>query len=249
MSLANVKKGKIIEPRRIMIYGVHGIGKSTFAASAPDPVFVPTEEGTNDLDIARFPVAKDFNEFMTYLHELRIEGHEFQTVVIDTLDWLEKLIHKFVAEKQDKKSIEDIGYGRGYKLAIQYWDMFFDILDKLRREKKMTVILLAHSVVTNFKDPSTESYDRYAPDLHKEVVNTIQEWCDEVFFANYQITTKTTESGFNQTRTRGLSAGDRILHTSERPSHYAKRRIDLPDQIPLQFGVYFEALKKHYAIN
>ena len=43
------------QPPRIMIYGSEGVGKSTFAASSPKPVFVQTEDGLSEIDTAKLP--------------------------------------------------------------------------------------------------------------------------------------------------------------------------------------------------
>ena len=57
-ALAHIQRGRTLMPRRIMLYGVHGVGKSTFGAMAETPVFITTEEGTNDIDCA-FWVVRD----------------------------------------------------------------------------------------------------------------------------------------------------------------------------------------------
>ena len=50
--------------------------------------------------------------------------------------------------------------------------------------------------------------------------------------------TKQTDEGFDNTRTRGIGTGDRILRTTERPAHMAKNRLSLPEEMPLDFRVY-----------
>ena len=40
MTLGSIVRGKIAKPIRVLVYGVHGIGKSTFGAHAPNPVFL-----------------------------------------------------------------------------------------------------------------------------------------------------------------------------------------------------------------
>ncbi|MDR0869400.1 MAG: ATP-binding protein [Planctomycetaceae bacterium] len=43
--LQTIQTGKAQAPPRLLIYGTEGIGKSTFGASAPKPIFIPTEDG------------------------------------------------------------------------------------------------------------------------------------------------------------------------------------------------------------
>jgi hypothetical protein len=238
-----VRRGKLAMPRRTFIYGTQGIGKSTFAASAPGAIFIPTEDGLNDIDCASFPKAATFADVLAALDELHAEGHEFQTVVIDSLDWLERMIWDDVvadAAKTDNriKNIESFGYGKGYLRALEPWRYMLGNLDRLRTDKGMGVVLVAHAAITKFENPEGESYDRYAPRLHKLASALCVEWADEVLFANYEATTRNVAEGFNQTRTVAIGDGKRVLRTQERPSALAKNRLNLPAELPLEWAAY-----------
>lgn len=238
--LETVTTGRVQAPRRIMLYGTQGIGKSTFASMAPAPIFIQTEDGLGEIDCAKFPLIQDFSETISALQSLANETHEFQTVVIDSLDWLERMIWDVVCLKAEKRvnNIEEIGYGKGYIMALNYWRAILAGLTDLRAGKGMTVILIAHAKIERFENPETESYDRYTPRLHKHAAALVQEWCDEVLFATYKVYTKQTDEGFKKERVRGVGTGERIIRTTERPSHVAKNRLNLPEEIPLDFAVY-----------
>lgn len=244
MPLTQIRKGTQQLPRRTLIYGVHGIGKSTFGMMAPKPIFIPTEDGIRDLEVDSFPLAETYDDLMTNCHTLLVEDHNYETVVVDSLDWLEKLIHKEVCRANNKKSIEDIGFGKGYVMANQYWEAFLDLCNKLNSKKKMGVVLIAHSKIERFNSPEVDPYDRFTPDLHKQVCNMIQEWSDEVLFANYKTFTKAVDVGFNKEVVRGVGTGERVLYTTERPSHQAKNRLSLPDEIPLDYTAYASYFNK-----
>lgn len=231
-----VIKGKKAAPRRTLLYGTHGIGKSTFAASSPSPIVLATEDGLDDVGVDRTPVLKKTVDVAKWLIELGGGGHDYKTVVIDTLDWLERLIWQAVADEGGKKSIEDYGYGKGYVLAIKRWESLLNMLDSCRTAG-MNVILLSHAKVEKFAPPDTDSYDRWVPDLHKAAAAVVEEWCDEVLFATYQVSTIKGGDGFNS-RVRAIGSGDRVVYTSETPTHRAKRRISLPDQMPLDWATY-----------
>jgi len=217
-----------------MLYGTHGIGKSTWGAQAPRPIFIQTEDGLGEIDCERFPLAESFEEVIDALSELYSEKHTFKTVVIDSLDWLERLIWAEVCCKRMVESIEDIGYAKGYTFALTQWRACLDGLSTLRSERAMTVILIAHAKIERFENPETESYDRYVPRLHKLASAVVQEWCDEVLFATYRVYTKVTDESFNRKKAKGLGSGERIVHTGERPAHVAKNRLGLPDEMPLE---------------
>jgi hypothetical protein len=242
ISLASLKKTGTARPPRIVLYGVHGIGKSTFGAQAPKPVFIQTEEGLDAVSATAFPVCRSFEDMLECIGVLANESHDFETVVVDSADWAEQLIHKRVAEDNNTKTIDAIGYGRGYKAAVDYWRQVLDGLDHLRNEKNMQVMLLAHSQVKRFDDPLSDPYDRYQLDLHHGSASVIAEWCDILMFANQQYSTIKADVGFNQKVTRAVGTGNRVLYTQERPGWQAKSRWPLPDTLPLDYGKFAEAL-------
>ena len=62
MTLKSISKGKQQRPKRILLHGVDGVGKATFAAGAPKPIFLGSEEGTNHLDVSRFPLPETLED-------------------------------------------------------------------------------------------------------------------------------------------------------------------------------------------
>lgn len=242
INLKSLRKSSIARPPRIVIYGTHGVGKSSFAAGAESPVFIQTEEGLDALNVTAFPLARAYEEVMEAIQTLYSEEHDYKTVVLDSADWLEQLIWKQVALNNKVASIEDIGYGKGYIFATELWRNILEGFDLLRNEKHMQVIFLAHTQIKRFDDPLTDSYDRYMLDLHKGGASIISEWCDVLAFANYSVSTVKTDIGFNQKKTRAVGAGTRALHTQERPGWVAKSRWPLPDTMPLEYEEFSNAL-------
>jgi hypothetical protein len=241
-NLAALRRESIPRPPRVVLYGTHGVGKSTFAAAADSPVFIQTEEGLDALDVTAFPLSRSYEDVMECIKSLCVEEHEFQTVALDSADWLEQLIWKKVATSHKVASIEDIGYGKGYIYAVELWHDILEGFDMLRNEKNMQVFILAHSQIKRFDDPLADSYDRYTLDLHKGGASVISEWCDVLAFANYTVATVKEELGFKQKRTRAVGAGTRVIHTQERPGWVAKSRWSLPDTMDLDYAVFAEAV-------
>lgn len=240
--LEQVQSGKRPAPRRIMLFGIHGVGKSTFGAMSPRPIFVQCEDGLGDIDCDRMPLAETFDQAIEALSELYSEKHPYRTVVVDSLDWLERLIWSDVCKKRGVESIEDIPYAKGYVLGLTQWREFLAGLNALRNERGMMVVLIAHAKIERFENPETESYDRYVPRLHKLASQVVQEWCDEVLFATYKVYTKKLNEGFSQTRTQGIGSGERVIRTVERPAHVAKNRLNLPEELPLDWNAYAQYL-------
>lgn len=241
--LSVISSGKIVKPRRALFYGVHGIGKTTLAASAPAPIFLPTEEGANDIDCDKFPLSQSWEQFEGYLKALATESHRYETVVVDSLDWLERLIWKAVCQSKSVETIEDISYGKGYVSASEWWSQLLKALTYLR-SKGMTVVLLAHAKIERFENPEDENYNRYTLSLHKTAAAMVQEWCDEVLFANYKVYTKSSEEGFGKTTTKAIGGDERILRTQEKPFCQAKNRLGMPGEIPLKWSEYSKYFPK-----
>lgn len=152
--LQTIRAGKTQGPPRLLIYGTEGIGKSTFGASAPKPIFIPTEDGLDNIDCASFPLCKTFTEVMNCLEALLNDPHDYQTVVVDTLDWLERLIWDHTCQQYRADNIEKVdgGYGKGYTIVLTHWRKFIDTLRSLREQRGMIIILLANALVVEWCD-------------------------------------------------------------------------------------------------
>jgi hypothetical protein len=239
--LDSIQSGKEAKPPRIMLYGSEGIGKSSYAASAPNAIFIPTEDGLGEIDCSKFPLAKKLADALNCLQALHQEAHDFQTVIIDSLDWLERLIFDEVCREYGVRSIEkaDGGYSKGYVHALLHWRKILNYLELLRNEKGMACILIAHSKVEKFEDPESSAYDRYSPRLHKHANALICEWVDAVLFATRKFRTQKEDAGFNRERTIaapiGADGGERILRTIGGPACIAKNRFSLPSELPLSW--------------
>lgn len=236
--LTSIITGPTPGPRRLMVYGVQGVGKSTFGTQAPSPIVIQTEDGLGEIDCHKFPLATSYAQVMQALAALYSEPNTYRTVVIDSLDWLERLIWNEVCRERGVKNIEEISYGKGYQAALTFWREVLDGLSALRAERGMMSVLIAHAKIERFENPETDAYDRYAPRLHKAAAALVQEWCDEVLFASYRVHTRTTDEGFNRHRTQAIGSGERVLRTTERPAHAAKNRLGLPDELPLQWSAF-----------
>lgn len=236
ISLKDISTGVQAKPPRIILYSIEGMGKSSFGASAVNPIFIQTEDGLDEISAAKFPKATSFDDVMAALRLLYTEKHDYKTLVIDTVDWLEPLVWKATCDKHGKTNVEDFGYGKGFQFALDEWERLFKGLDFLRNEKGMAIILLAHAEVKRFDSPDTEPYDRYQIKLHKSASAKVIEWADAVLFANYQVFTEKTDVGFNKKVVRGTGGQSRIMYTEERPAFRAKNRYGLPPELPFDKG-------------
>lgn len=243
LSLSHIVRGIQHEPIYSILYGVEGVGKSTFAAGAPSPIFLSTEGGTGHLDVARFPEVSTFADAMDAMRLLMNEPHEFKTLVVDTIDHLEPLIHTHVLKgtKWEGKGLAEYGggYGKGNEAALDVWRVFLKAAAGLRIARKMNVVFLGHSTIRTFKNPMGGDFDRYVPKMNERAAGLIKESVGYVLFARYESFAKTDDDK----RTRGFSDGTRILHTQWSASFDAKNRGDLPAELPLSWADFEAATR------
>ena len=250
-SLDAIQRGCAERPPRVTVYGPPGVGKSTWAAGAPKPIFIQTEDGADQIGVDRFPLCRTFDDAMECLRALGREGHDYQTVVLDSADWLERLAEAKVAADYNATSIDDtgvkaFGYGKGRELAASLVSMFVKSLDWLRDNKDMAVIIIGHSEVKRFDNPLGNAYDRYQPRLYKASLATVIEWSDALLFAGYETFTRTDDTG-RKDRVVGVGDGRRILYTDERPGHLAKNRYSLAPKLDLTYAAFDKARREYMA--
>jgi hypothetical protein len=241
-TLSNLRKGVQPRPHFIGLYGPGGVGKSTFAASAPKPIFLGTDDGVGSLDVTSFPIPTTWAEVKASINDLLMENHEFETLAIDTVNGLEPLLWHHIIKEARVKSIEEVdgGFGKGYLRAYEQWVDFWSILKKLRN--KMNVIALGHAKIKSFEDPyQNERFDKFIMKMNVEAAALFHESVDCMFFANYQ-TTYRKEKGARKAKAFG--EGKRVMFTEERPAFAAKSRFDLPFEMDLSWDEFIAAVAK-----
>jgi len=246
MALSSIVKPEAKAPR-IIIYGPSGIGKSTFAAQAENPIFIQTEDGAGAIDVPVFPLAANWSDVMGNLKDLATESHKYKTLVVDSIDWMEPMIWAQVCAENNVDSIEKVGggYGKGYTMALDLWRQYLNALNWLRDNKGMTIIQIGHADIKRFEDPRADAYDRYVIKLNQKAAGLMIEHSDILIFADYHLATTETDMGFGQKRTRAVGGGARMLNFTERPAFLAKNRFGLPDKIPFDAkGDYWNTIKK-----
>src|SRR5690606_24668212 len=113
ISLASISKTtRNSLPPRVVVHGDGGVGKSTFAAGAYKPVFLPFEDGLSGLEVDAFPLLRSYQDAIDALASLASGDHDYGTAVVDSLDWFEPLVWEKVSKAAGKSSIEEIPYGK-----------------------------------------------------------------------------------------------------------------------------------------
>jgi len=252
LSISDLKRTTAVAAPRLLIYGPPGIGKTSLASEFPNAAFLQLEDGTpGDVELMSFGKIESFEQFMEALGVLYTEDHTFETVVIDSVTELERLVFAETCRRGDDKgnakaNIEDFGYGKGYIYSKRIWQEVLDGINALRRDRNITTILIAHSRVDRFDDPETVSYDRYEIDLHKHSVGAIEREMDCIFLLKSPVNVKKEEQGFNKERAIADGSSVVLIHTVGKPAFVAKNRYSMPPTLRFDRGKGFDVLAPYF---
>lgn len=233
-------KGVLDAPVRAMIYGPEGIGKTTFLADWLEyrhGALIDTEQGSGRVDVLRYPVPSGWAELLAMVEDAATNP-DIGALGIDTADAAERMCAAALIRKNGWSSLEDPGYGGGYKRVWEEFSKLFQALNKVHDAGK-DVILTAHAAMRKFEQPDQMgSYDRWELKLQNSqkcsIAALCKEWVDLLLFANYETIVVTDTSG----KSKKAAGGKRVVYTTHHPCWDAKNRFGLPDNMKLEFPAF-----------
>ncbi len=236
----NIVKGKT-KPKglRVVIYGVHGIGKTTLAAKLPGVLFLDFEDGTHGLDVDKLAASdlpKSYEGMKGLIAELKRDHQGYERLVIDTVDKFEQ---NLATELAREKKVEDIfavnDYGRTIAVHKSGMASVLDALTELAKSG-MDVVVLAHETSRKVEPlenrETTGTYDHHELKLSKTVSPIFMEWADAVIFCAYKTFLVSGEKKSDKAHVEG---GKRWCFCAYSNDWDAKTRtgIDLPEDCSL----------------
>lgn len=220
------------------LVGEGGMGKTTLAASFPNPIILRVEDGTASLagrqDVALSPILPSSQAVIDALNALGTEDHPFLTVIIDSVTQLNTVIEaEVVAADSKAKSINQAmgGYGAGHSAVSERHRAIRELAGRLQATRGMNVVFIAHADSETVELPDADPYTRYTIRMHRKSVAHYSDNVDLVGFI--KLKTFTTGDG---DRKRAHTDGLRIITCYPTPSHISKNRFGIKQDLPFVEG-------------
>ena len=232
-----ITRGKIPGAYKIGVYGAEGIGKTTFAARFPDPLFIDTENGTAQMDVKRLPKPDAWVELLSEVEWVYNHPDSCKTLVLDTADWAERLCIEAVCAQHQVDGIEAFSYGKGYVYAQEE---FGRLLDKLELVRKLGIhiVIVAHAMMRKFEQPEeTGAYDRWELKLSKKIAPMVREWVDALVFVNYKVLVVNVDGKGATKGKNKVQGGKRVMYMTHHACWDAKNRFGWPEEAEFSYEV------------
>lgn len=242
LTMGSVVTSKQNDPDRIVLLGESGIGKTTWASHAPEPIFVSYEHRYRGCNPARTPEIETYEQGFDFIEqELLKKKHGYKTLVIDTIDALQVRIWEHLCERNKWGSISQPEFFEGYNVAADVMREFVALLDRVRSRRGMQVVLLGHVAQATHRDPlSPHDWKRLVSSMDRRAWAVVERWADTVLLARFEMlptVAKQTRTG-KATKVIGTTETKRVVHTSKTAAWDAKNSYGLPPIIELEYSHY-----------
>ena len=241
MSLISTISKPKSRPPIITIFGDGGLGKTSFGATFPKPIFIRAEDGLEAIPEATrpdaFPIVTEAQDIYDQLQALIDEnGAGYKTVVIDTITQLDIIFKQAVVDKHNKSNAKKVdsvnqalgGYGAGIEAVATMHARVRDLCGQLN-DAGMCVVFLAHMDVKHIDLPDSEKFGRYVISMNDKSVHHYSNNLDLVGFLKLK-------TYVNEENKKARSFGERELVCHSTANNLSKNRYDIEEPLDIPKG-------------
>jgi len=221
--------------KKILLHSFPKFGKTTWAASIPESIFLATEPGLGSVEAMRWEdergnyVIDSWEKLMAATKEV-VTAKCFKTIIIDTLDMAVELCKDHVCTVAGEKYHTDgsLGFGKGSSMIIAEMRRYLIRLGSL----DMGIVLLAHTVQETVQGRTGE-YQKAVPNLPEKHRRPILGMMDLILYGDLE-----------REQQGDFVVGKRVVRTKPHPHWEAGDRTGvLPPFLPLDWGALREAFE------
>ena len=231
--MLNIQKGVQKVPASLAIYGVEGIGKTTFASKLPGALIIDIEKGSVNYDVMRITDVKNWENLIETMRDLYKNATEYhkngiKTIVFDSVDAIEnELLIPFILKNSRAKTLAEMEWGKGYELENRTFTEFLQMCEALK-SVGYNIVYVVHSTQKEINPPDNQPYSHYELKLNKKLSATLKENVDMLLFFNFQILV-CSDKGGNKGK-----AVERVMICNHTAYADAKNRFGLETILPLK---------------
>lgn len=221
----------------ITICGDAGTGKTSLAATFPNPIVIRAEDGLMSIPADKrpdaFPLLKSADELWPQLLALLQEDHDYKTLVVDSVSACEQLFIKDVMDRDGRaKSINQAlgGYGAGAAAVAAMHQRLRKGAGLLNERKGMAVVFISHADLEAVRPPDQDDYTRYSLRL---MGKSLPPYVDDVDMVGF-VRLVSALRGDEGDRKKIISNGDREVICHATAASVSKNRFGVTE--PLEFA-------------
>lgn len=238
-----------LRSRCIVLCGASGLGKTSFAAQFPKPLFLMDDQETGLLDLMQRPglipkgvghgaPVSHWKQLLDSLDELIGYGGPnavgYKTLVLESITGFEKFMFNYAIQKDWQGNVDRfMDYAKGPKQAAKrYWSE--ELLARLTvlRNQSWHVCLTAHSQVNSKDNTEGADFSAEIPFCDKQTWQNTHRWAE---CAIMMALVPVLESK-NSIKAKANTEGHRFIYASTSPVYAAKNRWNLNGVININEG-------------
>jgi hypothetical protein len=248
--LGSVDEGlKEKRSRCIVLCGGSGLGKTSFAAQMPKPLFIMDSQETGLLDLLQRPglippgvghgkPVEHWKQLMDTLDELISEGGPkyvgYESLVLESITGFEKFLFDYSCTKDWSGNWDRfMDYSKGPKQAAKrYWSTEFLTRLTVLRDQGWHLCLTAHSQVNTKDNTEGADYTAEIPFCDKQTWQNTHRWAECAIFMALSPVLE-SKSGV---KAKAGTEGQRFIHVGTSPVYGSKNRWDISGVLHMDGG-------------